>query len=183
MKIRETSLPGSIVIELTRHSDERGYFMELYHKTRLRELGLEQRFVQDNMSFSVHGVLRGLHYQWPNPQGKLVTCLQGKIWDVALDIREGSPTFGQWHAEYLDDESPQSFYIPEGFAHGFCVLSETALVHYKCTDIYRPESDGGIAFDDPDFGIPWPVDHPSLSVKDRALPKYADLAADRRPKF
>ncbi len=181
MKLRETSLPGAVVIEYQQFSDARGYFLELYHESKLQELGFQHRFVQDNTSFSLNGVLRGLHFQWPNPQGKLVTCLMGRVWDIAVDIREGSPTFGQWHAEMLDSESPSAFYVPEGFAHGFCVVSETALVHYKCTEVYRPECDSGIAWNDPELAIPWPSEHPTLSEKDRALPKLADLAPERRP--
>lgn len=181
MKIRPVSLPGAVVIDLQQFADERGYFMESFHREKLAELGFELEFVQDNVSFSTKGVLRGLHYQWPQPQGKLVTCLQGRIWDVAVDIREGSSHFGQWHAEVLDSENPTAFYIPEGFAHGFCVLSETALVAYKCTAPYRAAYDAGIAHDDPDLAISWPVSHATLSAKDRALPQLSEIGADRLP--
>lgn len=183
MKVLTTEIPGVSVIEPQVFGDERGYFLETFNEEKLTDLGFTHVFVQDNLSFSRHGVLRGLHFQYPLTQGKLVQCVQGEIWDVALDIREGSPTFGQWHAEHLSEGNHRSLFIPEGFAHGFCVLSETALVAYKCTAPYRHHQDSGIRFDDPQFAIPWPIGNPQLSPKDERLPLYHDLKPENRPTF
>lgn len=183
MKVIETPIPGVVLLQPQIFGDDRGFFLETYNTEKLATQNFPHVFVQDNMSFSRKGVLRGLHYQWPLPQGKLVQCIQGEIWDVALDIREGSPTFGQSHAETLNDQNRNALYIPEGFAHGFAVLSDTALVAYKCTAPYRAEQDAGIIYNDPLFNVPWPIDDPQLSPKDQGLPTFNEVAFERRPQF
>lgn len=183
MKIIETELPGCLVLEPRVFSDERGYFYESFNLDRMGEHGLSPRFVQGNVSMSRRGVLRGLHYQWPKPQGKFVTVLQGEVWDVAADIRPGSPTFGQWTAVVLNAENHRHFWIPPGFAHGFVVVSETALFSYLCTETYDPAADASVRWDDPALAIDWPVSSPSLSAKDAAAPLLSDIAADRLPRF
>jgi len=183
MNLIKTAIPGVVVLEPQVFGDERGYFLETYNEEKLADLDFPHIFVQDNLSFSRKNVLRGLHYQWPLAQGKLVQCPHGEIWDVALDIRQGSPTFGQWHAEILSEGNHKALYIPEGFAHGFAVLSETALVAYKCTAPYRHEQDAGIIFNDPQFNLPWPIENPQLSPKDERLPKYKEVDESRRPLF
>ena len=175
MKVVETSLPGVLIIEPKIFPDARGFFVETYNKDRYVNNGILPEFVQDNLSFSTRGVLRGLHYQNPHAQGKLVYVLQGEVWDVAVDIRRDSPQFGQWTAVTLSAENKKQFYIPPGFAHGFCVLSETALFTYKCTDLYHPECDGGVRWDDPTIAIQWPISNPILSEKDRNLPLLEEL--------
>lgn len=167
MKIEKSPIEGLVVIEPTVFGDERGFFMETWNRERYLEHGIPGDFVQDNLSFSRKGVLRGLHFQNPNPQGKLVYVLQGEVFDVAVDIRRGSPTFGQWHGVTLSGENKRQFYIPPGFAHGFCVTSETALFAYKCTDRYNPGAEASLRWDDPSIGIRWPVDEPQLSAKDK----------------
>ena len=161
--------------------DERGFFMETWNAVRYGELGLPDRFVQSNVSSSAQGVLRGLHYQWPNPQGKLVSVLEGEVYDVAVDIRRGSPTFGQWTAVVLSAQNKRQMWIPEGFAHGFAVLSERALLSYMCTNVYDKAADAGVRWDDPALGIDWPVGNPSLSQKDAAAPLLAQVAQERLP--
>jgi dTDP-4-dehydrorhamnose 3,5-epimerase len=179
MKISETALPGVLLIELQIFADARGSFMETWRWDRYEEHGVPARFVQDNISFSLHGVLRGLHFQNPHGQGKLIYVLQGEIFDVAVDIRLGSPTFGQWLGVRLSEYNHHQLYIPDGFAHGFCVLSPTALVSYKCTDVYHPQSEGGILWNDPDLGIEWPIARPLLSPKDAAFPLLREIAQGR----
>ena len=183
MKVVETSLSGVLIIEPKVFPDARGFFVETYHKERYAACGIEPDFVQDNLSYSSKGVLRGLHYQKPHTQGKLVYVLQGEVWDVAVDIRPGSSTFGQWTAVTLSSENRNQFYISPGFAHGFCVLSDTALFTYKCTDLYHPECDAGICWDDPDIGIKWPVTEPILSAKDEQLPILRDIPVERLPQI
>jgi len=183
MNIQETKLPGALIIEPRVFGDERGYFCETYNEARYAAAGLPARFVQDNLSFSRRGVLRGLHFQNPNPQGKLVSVLQGEVFDVAVDIRVGSPTFGQWVSVNLSAENKRQFYIPEGFAHGFCVTSETALFAYKCTDVYNPQAEGSVLWNDPDLNIPWPVSAPELSAKDAQGIRLADFPTDRLPRY
>lgn len=183
MQLRETAIPGALIVEPQVFGDQRGFFVETYNEQRYREGGIDARFVQDNLSYSQRGVLRGLHFQNPHAQGKLVQVLQGNVFDVAVDIRVGSPAFGQWVAVDLSAENKQQFYVPPGCAHGFCVTSETALFAYKCTDLYHPEHDGGIAWDDPDIGIDWPVDAPLLSAKDAELPRLRDLDSSRLVAF
>ena len=175
MNVIETDLPGVLIIEPKVFPDARGFFVETYNKDRYVSNGILPEFVQDNRSFSTRGVLRGLHYQNPHAQGKLVFVLQGEVWDVAVDVRRDSAHFGQWTAVTLSSDNKKQFYIPPGFAHGFCVLSETALFTYKCTDFYHPECDGGVRWDDPTIGIQWPIKDPILSAKDKALPLLEDL--------
>lgn len=183
MKIIETSLPGCVVIEPKVFGDDRGFFMESWNRERYAAAGIGPDFVQSNLSRSAHGVLRGLHYQWPNPQGKLVSVLEGEVYDVAVDIRRGSPHFGQWTAVFLSAENKRQFWIPEGFAHGFVVTSETALFTYLCTAPYDAEADAGIAWDDPAVGVDWPIANPSLSAKDAKAPRLADVAPHRQPVY
>ena len=175
MELIETSLPGAVIIEPKVFGDNRGFFMETWNQQRYADAGLPGNFVQDNLSFSQHGVLRGLHLQNPNPQGKLVSVLIGEVFDVAVDIRKGSPTFGQWTGVTLSADNKRQFYIPPGFAHGFCVTSEQALFTYKCTDVYNPAGEASIRWDDPDIGIQWPVSNPSLSGKDSQAPLLREL--------
>ncbi len=178
MKITETALPGVVLIEPTVFPDTRGFFMELYQVEKYN--WLKTPFLQDNYSRSKHGVLRGLHYQWQYPQGKLVMALRGQIFDVAVDVQEGSPTYGQWVGVVLSDDPPQQLYIPPGFAHGFCVLSSEADVLYKCTTLYHAPADTGIAWNDPDIGIAWPLSNVSISEKDARLPFLKDQVLEKR---
>ncbi len=152
------------------YGDDRGFFMETYNATKSAATGLPEIFVQDNQSRSAKGVLRGMHYQYPQWQGKLVRVVNGEIYDVAVDLRRDSTTFGQWFGIYLNDDNKQQLYVPPGFAHGFCVTSEFADVVYKCTSGYKPEQDFGLKWDDPDVGIEWPIDQPTLSEKDKVAP-------------
>ena len=175
MQVRTTKIPGAIIIEPQVFGDARGFFMETWNRQRYRDAGIEADFVQDNLSYSQRGVLRGLHFQNPHPQGKLVQVLQGQVFDVAVDIRLGSPTFKQWVGVELSADNNTQFYVPPGCAHGFCVVSETALFAYKCTDLYHPEGDANIAWDDPDIGIDWPLSGPSLSEKDAVAPRLKDI--------
>lgn len=157
------------------YGDDRGFFMETYNREKALELGLPSDFVQDNHSKSSYGVLRGLHYQSPQWQGKLVRVVQGEIFDVAVDIRDGSPTFGKWVGFLLNEDNKQQLYVPQGFAHGFCVTSDTAEVVYKCTSLYKPEQEGSLLWNDPDIGIDWPIETPNLSDKDKVGVRLAEL--------
>ena len=183
MKIIETSLPGCLVIEPAVFGDERGVFFETWNADRFGEHGLPMKSVQSNVSSSVKGVLRGLHYQWPRPQGKLVSVLEGEVYDVAVDIRRGSPTFGRWEAVILSADNRRQLWIPEGFAHGFAVLSEHAVFSYLCTDVYVKEADAGVRWNDGDIGVDWPVSDPLLSAKDEKAPFLADISGDRLPVY
>lgn len=183
MKVRETNLPGCRIIDPTVFGDERGFFYETWNAGRFAEAGLPSRFVQSNVSASAQGVLRGLHYQWPNPQGKLVSVLEGEVYDVAVDIRSGSPHFGQWTAVVLSAGNRRQLWIPEGFAHGLVVLSERAIVSYLCTAQYDRVADRGVRWDDPAVAIDWPVTAPVLSEKDAGTPMLADIAPDRLPTY
>lgn len=183
MNVIETPLPGCLIIEPKVFGDARGFFMENWNHARYAASDIGPDFVQSNLSRSARGVLRGLHYQWPNPQGKLVSVLEGEVYDVAVDIRRGSPTFGQWTGVVLSAENKRQFWIPEGFAHGFVVTSEAALFTYLCTAPYDASADAGIAWNDPDIGIEWPVDEPALSDKDSAAPLLRDVAEERLPIF
>ncbi|QDE38490.1 dTDP-4-dehydrorhamnose 3,5-epimerase [Luteibacter pinisoli] len=183
MKFIETSLPGCIVIEPQVFGDARGFFYESYNEDKYRAGGIDCRFVQSNVSRSARGVLRGLHFQWPNPQGKLVSVLEGEVFDVAVDIRRGSPTFGQSASVMLTAENHRHFWIPEGFAHGFCVVSEHATFSYQCTNLYDAKADGSIRWDDPAIGIDWPVSAPLLSDKDARAVFLADMPAERLPEY
>lgn len=175
MKVEETKLEGVLLVTPQVFGDERGFFMETYNQEKALNLGLPASFMQDNHSKSSRGVLRGLHYQSPNWQGKLVRVVQGEIYDVAVDIRAGSATFGEWVGVSLNDENKQQLYVPEGFAHGFCVTSETAEVVYKCTTLYSPSEEGSLLWNDPEIGIDWPIDNPSLSAKDADAVRLVDL--------
>jgi dTDP-4-dehydrorhamnose 3,5-epimerase len=183
MSVRETDLPGVLVLEPPRYRDDRGYFMEVWEERRYAAAGLPERFVQDNISVSKEGVLRGLHFQHPHPQGKLVTVLEGEIFDVAVDIRRGAPTFGQWVGETLSQENGRQLYVPEGFAHGFAVRSGRALVHYKCTDFYAPDCEQSLHWNDPELNIAWPVDAPIVSDKDEAAPTLETIDSDALPAY
>ena len=173
-KIKRTDTPidGLMVLEPRVFADERGYFMETYNQEELKEIGLDAVFVQDNESKSRKGVLRGLHFQTQYPQGKLVRVISGTVYDVGVDLRKGSPTYGQYAGFVLSDENKKMFYVPEGFAHGFLVLSDEAVFTYKCTNLYHPEYDAGIIYNDPDIAIDWPLEGIDvlLSEKDTRLP-------------
>ena len=176
MKVVETKLEGVLILEPRVFEDERGYFFETWNQARYREAGISADFVQDNLSLSHRGVLRGLHFQVPpRAQGKLVSVLQGSVFDVAVDLRTASPTFGQWVGVELSSENLRQMYIPEGFAHGFLVTSESALFSYKCTDVYSPQHERSLRWDDPEIGIEWPVADPILSPKDAAAPTMAEI--------
>lgn len=183
MKIVETDLAGVVVVEPKVFGDARGFFYETWQKERYEDAGIKGTFVQDNVSFSRKGVLRGLHYQQPHSQGKLVSVLQGEVFDVAVDIRAGSPQFGKWTGVILSGENHRQLWIPEGFAHGFCVLSDTAYFSYKCTDVYTPACEGGILWNDPDIGIKWPMEEVVLSDKDQIYPLLKNISIDQLPKF
>jgi dTDP-4-dehydrorhamnose 3,5-epimerase len=176
-----TALEGVLIIERAVYQDPRGYFFETWRADRYATAGVPDRFVQANVSRSSEGTLRGLHVQHPYGQGKLIQVLDGEIFDVAVDVRRGSPTFGKWVGQRLSADNHLQMYIPAGFAHGFCVLSASALVTYQCTELYHPETEFGIAWNDPAVAIAWPVASPLLSKKDGALPLLADLPADRLP--
>ena len=183
MNVLPTDLPEIKLIEPRVHRDSRGFVMESWNVERYAEFGLPTNMAQDNLSWSRRGVLRGLHYQNPAAQGKLVYVLSGQIWDVAVDIRVGSPRFGQWTACDLSMENRRQLYIPEGFAHGFVVLSATALVAYKCTELYRAGCQAGVAWNDPQLDIRWPVANPILSPQDKMQPTLAEISADRLPQL
>ncbi len=183
MKILATSLEGVLIIVPRLFDDKRGFFMETFHQKKYAEAGIDRIFVQDNLSHSARGTLRGLHYQLHHPQAKLVQVIRGEIFDVIVDIRRGSPFFGQWASVPLSDRDGRQLFVPEGFAHGFCVLSEIADVIYKCTDFYAPEDEGGILWSDPGLNIPWPVADPLLSPKDSQYPCLRDVASDRLPVY
>jgi dTDP-4-dehydrorhamnose 3,5-epimerase len=175
VRVLPTDIPGVLVIEPDVHADGRGFFVEAYHAERYRQHGIDGPFVQDNHSRSVAGTLRGLHLQMRRPQGKLVRVIEGEVYDVAVDVRRGSPTFGRWVSVTLTAENFKQCYIPPGFAHGFCVVSAIAQVEYKCTDVYDPASEVGIAWNDPGLAITWPVREPLLSPRDTRHPHLADL--------
>lgn len=181
MKVIETKIPGVLIIEPNVFKDDRGFFMETWQQQRYADVGINADFMQENLSFSSRGVVRGLHYQHPHAQGKLVSVIHGDVFDVAVDIRRDSATFGQWVGVSLSGDNHRQFWVPPGFAHGFCVLSETAYFTYKCTDIYTPQAEGGIAWNDPDIGIEWPVRAALLSDKDRQYPRLRDIDVTRLP--
>lgn len=179
----ETDLPGVIVVKPEVFRDHRGFLMESFHSERYSSGGIERVFVQDNHSHSVKHTLRGLHYQLKNPQAKLIYVVKGEIFDVALDIRKGSPTFGKWTGLVLSDQNRHQLFVPEGFAHGLCVLSETADVIYKCSDLYAPGDEFGILWSDPEIGIDWNVKQPLLSEKDSKCLKLSEVPEDLLPVF
>ena len=180
--IRTDMLPDVVMVEPDVFTDARGYFCQTWSRPAYHAAGLAETFVQDNVSRSQRGVLRGLHFQNPLPQAKLVYVLEGCVLDVAVDIRRGSPTFGRWHGVELSAANHRQLFIPEGFAHGFCVLSESALVAYKCSQVYRPDCDAAIRWSDPEIGIEWPIRKPILSVKDESAPFLQDIM-DQLPRY
>lgn len=175
MEFRRLDIPEVILVEPNVIHDARGFFLETYHRDKYAAGGIPETFVQDNQSFSRKGVLRGLHAQLRHPQGKLVRAIIGEIFDVAVDIRPDSPTFGKWVGAVLSEENAHQLYVPPGFAHGFCVLSDVAHVQYKCTDVYQPGDEIGVVWNDPEIGIDWPLGDPVLNDKDRNAPRLADI--------
>ena len=184
MKVTPSSLPEVLLVEPKVHQDARGYFLETYHQARYADSGIRDAFVQDNVSFSSRGVLRGLHYQKPGGQGKLVSVLMGEIFDVAVEIRKGSPRFGKWFGARLTGENHHQLWVPDGFAHGFVVLSEKALVTYKCTALYSPQTEHCVLWDDPDIGIEWPLKKEvELSGKDKLGKRLKDIPVQELPEM
>ena len=183
MKVSPTALPGVLLIEPAVYADRRGDFMETFHARRYAEHGISGPFVQDNQSISAAGVLRGLHVQEPSAQAKLVSVVAGEVFDVAVDVRVGAPTFGRWVGVRLSADNRHQAYIPEGFAHGFCVTRAPAVLVYKCTALYDPEAETTIAWNDPDLAIAWPIDRPVVSDRDGAAPRLRDVDPARLPRF
>lgn len=183
MNVVKTALDGCLLLEPRVFQDDRGWFFESFNLDKLSMLDPKLQFRQGNTSQSTRGILRGLHYQWPRPQGKLVSVVQGEVWDVAVDVRQGSPQFGQWTAAVLSAENKRQLWIPEGFAHGFVTLSETATFTYLCTDTYQPEFDSSLAWDDADLAIDWPISDVLLSPKDAKAPQLRDIPRDRLPEY
>jgi dTDP-4-dehydrorhamnose 3,5-epimerase len=181
MEVQEADIPGLLVIQPKVFRDGRGYFYESWSEERYRAAGIRERFVQDNRSVSLRGVLRGLHYTKRHPQGQLVWVVEGAVYDVCVDLRRGSPTYGRWFGTVLDELDAKQVYMPPGFAHGFYVLGERAAVHYKCTNIYRPDDEGGLLWSDPAIGIAWPVSDPLVSVRDSAYPTLDAVGVDELP--
>jgi len=176
MKVSHSKLKGCVIIEPRVFGDERGFFLETFQTVRYQqEAGIDLEFVQDNHSRSARGVLRGLHFQKTKPQGKLVRVVRGEVYDVAVDIRIGSPTFGEWEGVILSEDNKKQVWVPPGFAHGFVVLSDTADFEYKCTDYYDPSDEGSILWNDPNLDIPWPIANPTLSTKDQSAKRLVDL--------
>lgn len=185
-KLIETDIEDLYIIEPTVFGDNRGYFLETYNARDFKEIGLDLKFVQDNESCSKKGVLRGLHFQYKYPQGKLVRVIKGEVFDVAVDLRKNSKTYGKWYGVILSEENKRQFYVPEGFAHGFLVLSDMAVFTYKCTDFYHPEDEGGILWNDPDININWPLDKVNeviLSEKDKKWKTFKETQTDFKKKL
>lgn len=183
MLVSETELPGVFIIEPKVFGDERGFFLETWSRSRYAESGVDFDFVQDNLSKSKQGTLRGLHLQHPHGQGKLVYVITGEVFDVAVDVRVGSPTFGRWYGTVLSEANKRQMFVPAGYAHGFCVTSPEAIFAYKCTEAYRPETELTIAYNDPTIGVVWPVSAPTLSKKDTAGLRLAEVDRERLPRF
>ena len=183
MRVLNTNLPGVLVIEPAVFGDARGYFVETWQRARYAEAGIGPDFVQDNVSRSARGTLRGLHLQQPFAQGKLVHVLEGEVFDVAVDVRVGSPTFGQWNGQTLSADNKKQFYVPPGLAHGFCVTSEHALFAYKCTEFYHPEAELCIAWNDPELAIRWPIETPALSARDARGPRLSEIPKEHLPRY
>jgi len=181
MNITPTSLEGVLLIEPSCFEDERGFFLESYQSTRYRAAGITDQFVQDNQSRSAHGVLRGLHFQVKRSQAQIVTVMRGRVFDVTIDLRPRSSTFGQWFGVELSDTGPRQLYLASGFAHGFCVLSDWADLHYKVSQEYDPHDEGGVLWNDPDLGIPWPINTPRISSRDAAYRCLRELTAEQLP--
>ena len=171
----ETEIEGLVLVEPEVHGDERGFLVETYSSEAWREVGIDSEFVQDNHSRSGANILRGLHFQTVPGQAKLVRCLRGRIWDVAVDLRRGSPSYGRWEGHELDDERHRQLYVPVGFAHGFCVLTDVADVHYRLSSYYDPATEAGFAWDDPDVAVEWPLAEPRVSERDRTAPRLAEI--------
>ena len=183
MQAIATSIPDLLILEPKVFGDARGYFVETFQVERYAQAGIGERFVQDNLSRSSRGTLRGLHLQYPNAQAKLVYVVQGEVFDVAVDVRVGSPSFGKWAGTNLSSRDHRQMYIPPGFAHGFCVVSEHALFAYKCTDLYLPQHEVGVAWNDPALAIPWPVSQPIISEKDQHFSPLAAIDPARLPQW
>lgn len=181
MQIEQTGLPGLLLIEPTRFRDGRGFFLETFQMPRYRAAGIDDDFVQDSHSRSAKGVLRGLHFQVKQPQAQIVTVMRGRIFDVAVDLRRGSATFGRWFGVQLSDEGLCQLYMAPGFAHGFCVLSDFADLHYKVSRLYDHSDEGGMIWNDPDIGIDWPIETPIVSKRDSSYPKFYELDPERLP--
>jgi dTDP-4-dehydrorhamnose 3,5-epimerase len=181
MKITATSLNGLLVIEPRCFQDERGFFLETYQKARYRDAGVTDVFVQDNQSRSVKGVLRGMHFQVKHPQAQIVTVMRGRIFDVGVDLRSDSPTFGQWYGVELSDTGSRQIYMAPGFAHGFCVLSDWADLHYKVSRNYDAHDEGGLLWNDPDLSIHWPIAEPAVTLRDATYPRLKDLSQEQLP--
>lgn len=179
MDVLEGDLPEVRIIEPDVYTDDRGAFLETWNARDYGKLGVDVAFVQDNLSRSRRHVLRGLHFQNPRPQGKLISVMKGEVYDVVVDVRSGSDTFGEWQGTVLSADNARQLYIPEGFAHGFVVTSKEALFHYKCTDFYHPEAEGVIRWDDPRLGIEWPIEDPILSDRDRTAPRIDEMPEER----
>src|SRR6478735_2192283 len=179
MNVITCDIPGLVVIEPKVFGDARGYFMETWNQQRYRDAGLDWNFVQDNISFSRRGILRGLHFQNPKGQGKLVYALRCEVFDVAVDLRKSSPTFGRWYGLTLSAENKRQFFVPAGFAHGFAVLSETAMFAYKCTEFYNPQNEMSLLWNDPEVGVQWPLEAPQLSEKDARGVRLRDIPRER----
>ena len=177
MNVLRCQLEGLLVIEPKVFGDARGFFLESWNRNRYREAGLDADFVQDNISLSRRGTLRGLHFQNPQPQGKLLQVLMGEVFDVAVDIRRSSPTFGKWYGLVLSADNKRQFYVPPGFAHGFATLEDDTIFFYKCTNIYNKTSEGSIRWNDPDLGINWEIDEPVISEKDKVSPRFRDVVS------
>lgn len=176
MRRLQTEIPDLVLLEAEAHGDERGFLLESFREDAWREAGVAGPFVQENHSRSGRGILRGLHFQLRPGQAKLVRCVRGTIWDVAVDLRRGSPTYRRWEGYELSDRNHRQLYVPVGFGHGFCVLSEEADVHYKLSSSYDPETEAGIRWDDPEIAVEWPIPHPQLSDRDRLAPALAEIA-------
>lgn len=181
MRVEKTKLEGFLVIELKRFGDARGFFLESYHQARYREAGISDTFVQDNHSRSMKGVLRGMHFTIRKPQAQIVTVMRGRIYDVGVDLRSGSPTFGQWVGAELRDDGSCQIYMAPGFAHGFCVLSEFADLHYKCSEFYDHDDEGGLLWNDTQVAIQWPLSAPAINSRDAGFPRLRDLSAEKLP--
>lgn len=183
MLVSETELPGLLIIEPKVFGDERGFFLETWSRSRYGSSGMDIDFVQDNLSKSKQGTLRGLHLQHPHGQGKLVYVITGEVFDVAVDVRVGSPTFGRWYGTVLSEANKKQMFVPAGYAHGFCVTSPEAVFAYKCTEAYRPDAELTIAYNDPAIGVDWPVSSPTLSKKDTAGLRLSEIDKERLPRF
>lgn len=183
ISVEQTSLPGVLVVQPRVFGDQRGFFLETFHQEKYQKAGIDRNFVQDNHSHSRKGTLRGFHYQLPHPQAKLITVVRGEIFDVAVDIRKGSPTFGKWFGIHLSEENKRQLFIPEGFAHGFLVLSQDTDVTYKCSELYFQEDEHGVIWSDPQIGVEWPAQDPILSDKDKNFSRLSEIPENLLPVY